>query len=210
MVDGYRRRWTEVPDDQLRQFPYSSICEIYGIVGETKVSSGTGWLGPAGKIVTAAHLFVEARSCVMRWADGKDWQILDRVELHSLFASGNGELRKGSPFDLARILVPESGRRRLQPKPLAGVRVEAAGFQAGRLVRHSSAAKRVLPFLGHEAETDNGHSGCPILSDGHVVGVHVGPAKVSHCHMKEALRAQLSMLNSAICCEGQALGFIST
>ncbi len=163
---GPKGRWRRVEAARLSDPPYAQICEIRARDENRIVGRGTGWLGPDGVIVTAAHLFwkdsLRATYCEVRWANSSDWQTTSQFTPHASYLPGNGQPRAGSAEDLAKVLgiadVPSS---RLAPSSRTPQEVAAVGFNFGVLVEHSGPTRLASPFLGHDADTDHGHSGWP-------------------------------------------------
>jgi hypothetical protein len=88
--------------------------------------------------------------------------------------------------------------------------VRAVGFQYGTLVQHDGSVKRVGPYLGHGADTEVGHSGCPLLVGDKVVGIHVGTSAASRRHLSPAQASQLNTLNSGILLGAPSAQFLFT
>ena len=187
-------RWTPVPASALHVKPYLQICDILAVSGGQPINRGTGWLCAPGVIATAAHVVYGADSCRVRWSSSQQVHQTDFFAIHPSYLPG----LRASHVDLAKITGVPSPHDPLEPLLEAGPTVSAVGFQNGVLVEHAGNAKVVPPYLGHRADTDVGHSGCPLLFGEKVLALHVGTAAATRPHLPAAQASQLNTLNSGI------------
>jgi hypothetical protein len=155
---------------------------------------GSGWLTDAGFIATAAHVLWGASLCEIRWADSPIWHPTADFKIHPKYGAG----KNGSQVDAAKITnFPARSGGLLASSALPNA-VMAIGFHNGELVEHAGPAKLVTPFIGHDADTGPGHSGCPVLVGDKVAGLHLGEAMVSQAFLPPKEAARLDSLNCAL------------
>lgn len=195
--------------------PYVSICQVVGMTASGAQSIGSGWLAQSGVVFTTAHLLLnagfEAVSCHVLWPAIGDWQKAGGFKIHPDYLAPNGQPKVGSKADVAKVwgieLKPASGLQMAAP---SGADIEVAGFWNGDLVRGRGRWKTVSAFVGHDADTLSGHSGAPLLSGGHAVGLHVAAASTSKVFLSQADASKLNTLNSAVALSQDAVGFSHT
>jgi hypothetical protein len=171
-IQGPAPAWTVVPAAQLVTDPYRNLCQI-----RTPSTRGSGWLSADGRVYTAAHVVHPGGPCEIRLAGGGGWIAAQSVHIHREYEDANGNGRKGSPADLARIHLPAGAHALpgLQVDSYQAGPVSAKGFSGETLVQHSGNALRWDAYVCHSADTERGHSGCPVLVGNRVVAIHVGP-----------------------------------
>ena len=204
---GRDPRWTVVPDADLAKAPYVSICQVKATSEDGSASYGSGWIRTDGVVVTAAHVLrnadFEGSRCFVRWQDSAGWKAADRFDTHPLY---DGE--EGSPSDVGRIFgAPKPANTGLATGHLERGLVEAVGYRDGKLVTHKGAGKVVGPFINYDADSGPGHSGCPVISGGKAVGLHVAGAGTSAQFLPPAHQAQMTYLNAAVSISGNTLNY---
>lgn len=171
-IGGSVPAWTLVPQAQLSADPFRNLCQI-----ETSGTIGSGWLSTDGHVYTAAHVVFNRTNCKVRFASSPNWIPAQSVRIHPEYRNLNGSGRKGSAADLARIDLSTGATALpgLQTAAYTTGSVAAIGYAGANLVQHSGTAMRWEAFICHRADTDPGHSGCPVMMGNQVVGIHVGP-----------------------------------
>lgn len=211
-IRGEAPNWEPVPDNLLTQPPYLAVCQIITEGTGGQISSGTGWLGIDGIVMTAAHVLAgqnyEAQACRIFWPAIGAWQDAPLFKVHPEFRLANGSVRIGSGADVGKLggFQTFPGAALDRGSPSRGL-IELAGFQDGILVRGVGNVKSVSPFVGHGADALAGHSGGPVLSGGRVVGLHVASASVSRRYLPAADARTLDTLNSAVGLSQASTGF---
>lgn len=215
VIRGGAPNWTGVPAQECLRPPYVSICQVVGTNASGAQSLGSGWLAENGVVFTAAHLLFdvgfEAVSCHVLWPSVGHWQKADGFKIHPEFFEPNRHPKVGSKADIAKVWGfeqrPPSGLHMGAP---SGEDVEVAGFWNGDLVRGRGRWKAVSAFVGHDADTLNGHSGAPLLSAGRAVGVHVAAASTSKGFLSQTDASKLDTMNCAVGLSPHAVGFSQT
>jgi V8-like Glu-specific endopeptidase len=171
-IGGSVPAWTAVAQAQLGADPFRNLCQI-----QTSGTTGSGWLSTDGHVYTAAHVVFNRTNCKVRFAGSSNWIPAQSVRIHPDYENLNGSGRKGSAADLARIDLPTGATALpgLQTAAYTTGSVSAIGYAGGTLVQHSGTAMRWEAFICHRADTDPGHSGCPVMAGNKVVGIHVAP-----------------------------------
>ncbi|HYI40761.1 MAG TPA: hypothetical protein VE053_10615 [Allosphingosinicella sp.] len=206
---GANPAWTDVPQHLLGTSPYRSICRIHAYRNGNRIAEGTGWLAQGGRVVTAAHVAFSAERCEMQFAGTQTWVNSVNIRIHPAYRRPNGGVTEGSPADLARIDLAAPMANGLNVAAFAHGAVMAIGYDGNRLVQHSGAAYPWESYLLHAAHTDAGHSGCPVLSGGQVVGVHVSARGTAEAYFAAPSPAGPSLLNAAIKFDAQSLRFLN-
>lgn len=196
---GASPRWQAVPAAKLNTPPYNRICQVVASNG-TQAFGGTGWLHAQGQILTAAHVVAGATSIRVRFGDQANWIDAALGKIADGYFAPNGTQRKCSPQDLA-LIVPPGGHGVATDgfSQLAGAGLAAAvGFADGVLVQHVGNTADVGPFVVHNCDTDQEHSGCPLFIGSAVHAIHVGLFSGSRIYLSPPQSQTQGYLNSAI------------
>ncbi|MBQ4855823.1 trypsin-like peptidase domain-containing protein [Rhodanobacter sp. B2A1Ga4] len=201
---GYRGevpRWTAVSAPNLTRPPYRRICAVSCGDDGAVTSQGSGWYHASGLVLTAAHVVAGYQTFSIRFANSTSWIPVPSGSIEI----DPGYRRRGvgqpcSPFDLARIHIdPIAGEDCQAQLDLPDDELyRAIGFQGDVLVEHAGTGRVVGPFVTYEAETGEGHSGCPIFYHQKVCGIHVGYFSDSREYLTGAAHAENGCLNSAV------------
>lgn len=196
---GANPRWQAVPVAKLNTSPYNRICQVVASNG-AQAFGGTGWLHAQGQILTAAHVVAGATSIRVRFAGQANWIVAALGRIADGYFAANGSQRKCSPQDVALIFPPEGhGIATGGFSQLAGAGLAAAvGFADGVLVQHFGNATDVGPFVAHNCDTDQEHSGCPLFIGNAVRAIHVGLFSGSRIYLSPPQSQTQGYLNSAV------------
>lgn len=197
-------RWSVVDAAQLSNEPYKQICRITAYFSGEIIKMGTGWLCKDGVIATAGHVLFGADECEIQWASSVNSTRVNTFELHPQFALQ----RVGSDVDLAKITGVPSPNSPLEASEVTPEIVAALGFQFGDLVEHSGSTVYVQQYIGHRADTDQGHSGGPILNGNRVVGLHLGTSPITRRFLPHELRQNLITNNCGVLISAPACQFL--
>lgn len=185
--------WKKVDRPKLGGSPYAQTCSIAARINGRVKSRGTGWLCQDGVIATAAHVVEDADECEVQWAGSSRTHRTRHFRTHESYRAN----KVGSEVDLARIEGVPSPASPLPVSTRSPSSVAVLGYHAGDLVEHQGAAVHVGSFIFHKADTEQGHSGGPILDGADVVGLHVANAPETLEHLPHHLRARARGMNNA-------------
>jgi hypothetical protein len=193
---GTKPRWTPVPAAKLGMPPYNRVCQVRGIGGG---SAGSGWLYAKDRILTAAHVVAGAASVEVLFAAQGSWLAASIGKIAVGYFGPGGEERKCSADDLALIVPRTDVAIDVGPfGQLGGGLCVAVGFNKGVLVEHAGSGTDVGPFLAHNCDTNNEHSGCPVFAGGVVRAIHVGQFSGSRPYLHPPQSQTQGYLNSAV------------
>lgn len=175
---GLAPEYKAVPVSLLLDRPYNSIAQVVALDDkERPLEFGTAWRWAGGVAVTAAHVVHAADHVACHFADGAVASFAGAQDIHPEYFAQTNKPRVGSPEDVAVLRLSSNTGSALEIAESASVSsVKAIGFPGldKLMVEHEGDASTLGSYLSHSAHTKRGHSGCPLLSDNRVVGIHLG------------------------------------
>lgn len=196
---GEKGRWVPVPRERFGTAPFNRICLVQGYSNGTPAKGGTGWLHSPGVILTAAHVVAGGAKARVQFPDQTTWTQVTVQSIAKGYRASNGEEQECSPADLAMLVAPPNLAIPFNTfELLMAAQSTAIGYHDGVLVRHSGLWKDIGPFIGHNCDTDQGHSGCPLFVGSNVHGIHVGLFSGSRNYLTGSNTQVRGYLNSAV------------
>lgn len=194
------------PVEESRLGAFQAVCQIETANGRR----GMGCFTQEGAVITAAHNLQGAKVCKVKFA--LESRSIDSAHIFMFPGSERSDrsVKECSSVDFACIILDSDpgflGLALVEATPVT--LVQSVYFRNGRLYYSDGPAACVESFIGHNADTSSGDSGCPILSDGAVVAVHLGSSGVSQAFLLNNQSTFNGLINSALALTHDKLEFI--
>lgn len=196
------------PVEESRIQAFQAVCQIETANGRR----GMGCFTEKGAVITAAHNLQGAKACKVKFAF--ESQSINSAYIFMFPGSERSDrsVKECSFVDFACIVLDSDpgfpGLALVEATPVT--LVQSIYFRKERLYYSEGPAACVESFIGHNADTSSGDSGCPIVSNGVVVAVHLGSSAVSKAFLKNEKSTFNDLINSAVALTDEKLEFIST
>ncbi len=212
---GLEPEYVVVASRKLSAFPYQHIGQVKSFDADGEpITTGTGWRWSGGLVITAAHVLFGASRAECSLPDGTTvhWNSTSS-DFHPGFEDEHGIARIGSPQDIAVMRLDSGLGTGLSLVLLARPdRALSIGFpgQGEPMVEHTGEVWQSGRYYGHTAHTNPGHSGCPLIVDGNVAGLHVGVIGLVRQWQPDQPIQERDGANTAIIFDQSLLDFLNT